>query len=171
MMIHNHKKLSMLEEATWPRAELIRRLLEELRGITPELNSLVLEHVQGEAFNGAQLGWLTAALHSIVRVLELDARNLSAARALDIFAEHELMSYYRADEVEDGVKYWNSESLIPKRSAVTFADSTTLYALISPRQQITRDYIPVPAGQLMPNRNRMLPRMYELRGGKPSNQF
>lgn len=170
-MVDPYKKLKAIEEVTWPRRDLITRHLNELGDLLPELRSVVTDHQTGQPLDGAQTAWLAAALRSIVRVLELDDRRLSVEKALSIFAEHELMSYYQPDEIDAAVAYWKSEQLMSRQTQASFVDGSRVFALTSPIQQTTFDYVQIQPSDLLPNRNRPLPRMHELRGGKPPNRL
>lgn len=170
-MVDALKKLTTIEEATWPRKDLVARHMRELGDILPELRALVTFHETGQALDGAQLAWLTTALYNLTRILQLDKRELTAEQALNIFAEQELMSYYPPDAVEQAIQQWHDEQIMVARTHVSYIDGSRLYALTSPSAQMTRDYINIERGDLLPNRNRALPRMYELRGGKPPNRL
>jgi hypothetical protein len=156
-----YEQLKRIEQFTWSPDHLRRLMFEDLRELSTNIGLICREHADGSPVEGMDRAWLAAMIHVCTRLLETAEPAMSVETALQGYAEQELMSYCTDDNVEAARATYREQMLVTSPRRIELPDGKSVIALISPHEQITRDYHRVPANALMPNPHRELMRLAE----------
>ena len=159
--ISPYEQLKRIEQFTWSPDHLRRLMFEDLRELSSNISLICREHADGSPIEGMDRAWLAAMIHICSRLLETAEPPMSVDVALQGYAEQELMSYCTDDNVDAARDTYREHMLVTTPRRIELSNGKSVIALISPYEQITREYHRVPENALMPNPHRDLMRLAE----------